>query len=134
MILPNDTTVVVADGERIRLFRNKAAEPHISLVALEPAGIEAENRGSGSRHASSAANPDNKRLEEDDFAAACAEHINRQVLAGAITSLYIIADPRSLGEIRRHLNPSAKAALVGELAKDFTGHTADDIAAALAKA
>lgn len=32
MILPNDTTVAVADGKKLRLFRNKGVEPNIRLV------------------------------------------------------------------------------------------------------
>ena len=34
MIMPNDTTVAVVDGTRMRLFRNKGVEPHIRLVPL----------------------------------------------------------------------------------------------------
>lgn len=131
MILPNDTTVAVADGEKLRLFRNKGHEPRIELVALPDPDIEAGNQGSGARHRSVTANPDDRRLSEDDFAAAAAGYLNRQVLAGGIGKLFVIADPRTLGEMRRHFHGQLEARLVGDLARDLTGHGIDAIEAAL---
>lgn len=134
MILPNDATVAVVDGERLRLFRNKAPEPHIRLAVMDAPELIADNAGSGLRHKSSAANPDDTRLSEDGFAAAAAGLLNRQVLAGEIGALFVIADPRTLGEMRRHYHAELKSRLVGELAKDLTAHTVEAIEAALAKA
>ena len=133
MILPNDATVAVADGEKLRLFRNKGMEPNIRLVALEPPEIAAVNQGSGMRHRSTPANPDDSRLDEDDFAAAAAGYLNRQVLEGRIGTLYVIADPRTLGEMRRHYHHEVRSRLIGELAKDLKGHTVEAIVAALAR-
>ena len=134
MILPNDATVAVADGERLRLFRNKAAEPHVRLVVIDTPELTAVNAGSGSRHRSSAANPDDTRQSEDGFAAAAADHLNQQVLAGAIGPLFVIADPRTLGEMRRHYHAELRSRLVGELAKDLAGHGVEAIEATLVKA
>ncbi|MGS1097053.1 baeRF12 domain-containing protein (plasmid) [Aquamicrobium terrae] len=133
MILPHDATVAVMDGEKLRLFRNKAAEPHIQLVALDIPDIEAVNQGSGMRHRSVAANPDAARLREDDFAAAVAACLNRLALEGRIDALYIIADPRSLGELRRHYHDETRSKLIGEMTRDLTGHAVEVIEAALAK-
>ncbi len=133
MILPNDTTVAAADGSKMRLFRNKGVEPSIRLVPLPEPEIDAVNQGSGGRHRNLSVNPDEGRLAEDDFAAAAAEYLNRQVLAGEIGPLFVIADPRTLGEMRRHFHDSLEAKLVGDLAKDLTGHPADAIGEALAK-
>ena len=132
MILPNDATIAVADGSRMRLFCNKGAEPHIRLVELPEPEIDAINRGSGARHRSAAANPDATRLEEDDFASAATEYLNRQALKGEIGALFVIADPRTLGEMRRHFHDALKANLIGELARDLTGHRIEAVAAALA--
>lgn len=134
MILPNDTTVAVVDGRALRLFRNRAAEPHIDLVALEVPDIRAAHRGSGVRHRSVPANPDASRLDEDDFAAAVAEWIGARVLDGTITRLVVVADPRTLGELRRNFHPAVTPATVGELAKDLSNHTREAIEAVLAKA
>lgn len=134
MILPNDATVAVVDGEKLHLFRNKGHEPHISLNALHIPDLAVANEGSGARHRSVSANPDAARLEEDDFATAATGYLNRQVLAGQISALFLIADPRTLGEMRRHYHAELKSRLVGELAKDLTGASVETIEAALAKA
>ncbi|MGB3386796.1 MAG: host attachment protein [Pseudaminobacter sp.] len=134
MILPNDTTVAVANGRKLRLFRNKGMEPNIRLAVLDVPEIEAGNWGSGVRHRSTSANPDDARLEEDDFAAEAAAYLNRQAIDGTIGSLYVVADPRTLGEMRRHFHDAVKSKLVGELPKDLTRHSLDAIEAALAKA
>ncbi len=134
MILPNDATVAVVDGEKLRLFRNKGMEPSIRLTEEQAADVEPANQGSGMRHRSTSANPDQSRLEEDDFAAAAAARLNRLALAGKIASLFVIADPRTLGEMRRHLHEATKAKLVGDLAKDLTGSSVEKIEAALIKA
>lgn len=133
MIMPNDTTVAVVDGTRMRLFRNKGVEPHIRLVPLTDPEIAAVNQGSGSRHRSVAANPDATRLTEDDFVAAAADYLNRQVLEGEIGPLFVIADPRSLGELRRRFHGAVESRLVGELAKDLAGHSMEAIETALSK-
>jgi len=134
MILPNDTTIAVVDGGKLRLFRNKGMEPHIKLAEEAVASIQPSNQGSGARHRSTTANPDRWRLEEDDFAASAAAHLNRLVLDGAITSLFIIADPRTLGELRRHFHDATWESLIGELAKDLTDSSVEKIEAALARA
>ena len=134
MILPNDTTVAVADGTKFRMFRNKGAEPHIELVEMAEADIDVRNQGSGGRHESGAANPDASRVEEDNFAASVAGYLNRQVLGGKIGDLFVIADPRTLGEMRRHFHKAVEAKLVGDLAKDLTGQPVSAIEAAIASA
>lgn len=131
MILPNDATVLVSNGQKLRLFRNKGAEPTIRLVELPVPELDARNQGSGVRHRNSSANPDDQRLAEDNFAAAVAEYVNGKVLEGEFTALCIVADPRTLGEIRRHLHPSAPRIVIGEIAKDLTHHSVADLQTAL---
>lgn len=134
MVLPNDATVAVVDGERLRLFRNKGVEPRIQLVEKTVASVQPANQGSGARHRSTSANPDRWRLEEDDFAASAAAHLNQLMLDGEIASLFVIADPRMLGELRRHFHDVTREKLIGDMAKDFTGGSVETIEAALAKA
>jgi len=134
MLLPNDTTVAVVDGEKLRLFRNKGVEPRIRLIEETVPDVEPANQGSGARHRSTSANPDRWRLEEDDFAASAAACLNRLMLDGEIVSLFIIADPRTLGELRRHFHDVTRENLIGELAKDFTGGSIETIEAAVARA
>jgi protein required for attachment to host cells len=134
MIIPNNATIAVVDGEKMRLFRNKAVEPHIDLVEQATPDLDTDNQGSGSRHRSSSANPDQSRQTEDNFAASAADHLNRHVLEGRIENLIIVADPRTLGELRKNRHQKLEDKLLGELSKDLTGHSVEDIAAALQKA
>lgn len=134
MILPNDTTVAVVDGEKLRLFRNKGVEPHIQLVEETVVGVKPANQGSGVRHRSTSANPDRWRLAEDDFAASAAAHLNRLMLNGEIVSLFVIADPRTLGELRRHFHDVTRQNLIGDLARDFTGGSVETIETVVARA
>ena len=134
MILPNDATVLVSNGQKLRLFRNKGVEPAVRLTELPLPDIAAHNLGSGGRHRSSSANPDDQRLAEDNFAAAVAEYVNGKVLEGEITALVIVADPRTLGEIRLHLHPSVPPVMIGQLPKDFTHHPVAELQTALAGA
>ncbi|MEX6508417.1 host attachment family protein [Jiella sp. M17.18] len=135
MILPNGTIVAVADGEALKLFRNRAAEPHVDLVAYgDDPHIVATNAGSGARHRHSSANPDSDREEEDGFAAAAARHLNRLAIQGAFEHLFLVADPRTLGELRRHVHPQLASRLIGELPKDLVAHPVGDIAEAIRRA
>lgn len=80
MDLPKGATVAVADGEKLNLFRNAGDEANPKLTELKVDSIANDNRGSGARHVSSAANPDESQVNEDSFAAGVAELLNRQVL------------------------------------------------------
>lgn len=132
MILPNSATVAVADGETLSLFRNSGHDSGLSLSPLERPELAGGNAGKS--HRSSAANPDDRTQAEDGYAAASAAWLNRQVLDGKISSLVVIAAPRTLGELRKHYHKALEAVLAGELAKDLVGHSLADIEAAVTAA
>ena len=134
MRLPKGATVAVADGERLNLFRNTGDEADPRLTALPGADVASDNKGSGARHQSSSANPGHGQVEEDGFAAGIADLLNRQVLDGKIADLVVIAAPRTLGELRKHYHKKLSAALVGEIAKDLTGHGVRDVEKTIAAA
>lgn len=134
MLLAVGATVAVMDGEKLRLFRNTGQPGEPKLVALEEPELRGENKSSGARHASSAANPDDSRLEEDSFVAAVAAWLNNQALGQGFESLAVVAAPKSLGELRKHYHKALTARLTVEVAKDLTGHSIAEIEAALAKA
>lgn len=134
MILPNGAVVAVADGAALKLFRNRGAEPEIDLVALDVPGLRPVNSGSGQRHHDANDNPDNDRRAEDRFAAAATDHLNGLALNGTIDKLVVIADPRTLGELRKGFHAMVQSKLIGELAKDLIGHSVQDIVAAIRNA
>jgi protein required for attachment to host cells len=131
MMLPKGTTVAVADGEKLNLFRNVGDEEESKLVAVSHADI-ASDPGTSTGRQSSAANPDHGQAGEDRFSAGIVQHLNQQALAGKIDNVVIIAAPRALGEMRKHYHKALSAILVGEIAKDLTGHSLADVEKAVA--
>jgi protein required for attachment to host cells len=130
MILPHGATVAVTDGTKMLLFRNKGKEA-IDLEPLAHPRLDHGHAGSGGRHRSSGANPDAHRIEEDDFAAAASAYLNKEVLAGNIVSIAIIANARTLGEMRKHFHSRLVERLAGEVVKDLVDHSKKDIEAAV---
>jgi protein required for attachment to host cells len=130
MMLPKGTTVAVADGEKLNLFRNVGDEAELKLVALSRGEI-ASDPGTSTGRQSSAANPDHGQSGEDQFSAGIVQHLNQQVLAGKIETIVIIAAPRALGEMRKHYHKALSAVLLSEIAKDLTGHTVAEVQKAI---
>ena len=101
---------------------------------MPAADVGNDNTGSGGRHQSSAANPDDSQVSEDNFAGGIADILNKRVLDGTITDLVIIAAPRTLGELRKHYRKELSGKLLSEIAKDLTGHSIQDIEKTIAAA
>jgi protein required for attachment to host cells len=125
MILPTDTIVAVADGEKLNLFRNTGTETELSLAAAPEEDVEAAS-GSGG-HNNSSSNPDQSQANENDFASGIVGLLNSKVLTNKFSDIVIIAAPKTLGEMRKHYHKKLEEALVGEIAKDLTGHSIADI-------
>jgi protein required for attachment to host cells len=131
MILPHGTIVAVADGAALKFFRNQGVEPEINLVAFAHPAVVPINPGSGSRHRSDSSNPDRHRKAEDGFAAASASQLNHLALDGTLERVLVIADPRTLGELRKHFHPTLQAKIIGELSRDLSDHSVHDIVMAI---
>ncbi|MES2194612.1 MAG: host attachment protein [Pseudomonadota bacterium] len=134
MLLPKGTTVAVADGEKLSLFRNTGDEANPALTAMAEPDVDSVNKGSGASHQNSSANPDGGQSAEDGFAGGIADMLNKRVLDGEIADLVIIAAPRTLGELRKSYHKKLSEVLRGEIAKDLTGHALHDIEKAIAAA
>ncbi|WP_426039415.1 host attachment family protein [Brevundimonas sp. DC300-4] len=132
MNLPNGAMVAVVDGEKLVLFKN-TGHNDVALTALSNPEIEERASGSAGR-GSSEANPDNDTQAEDGFAMGVAEVLNKWALGGKFDKILVIAAPKTLGELRKHWHKELSSRLVGEIAKDLTGHSTDQIAAAIEKA
>jgi protein required for attachment to host cells len=131
MIIPSGATVAVVDGEKLNLFRNSGPGNELKLSAIEAGAVKSDNHGSGARHHTSSANPDHGQAEEDSHSAGVAAMLNAQVLAGGIEHLLVIASPKALGELRKHFSKQLSGVLVGEIAKDLTGHSLTDVEKAI---
>jgi protein required for attachment to host cells len=109
MILPHGALVVVADGSNLQLFRNKAAEPEIELVAFSHPAIVPSNAGSGLRHHDESSNPDAHRKAEDGFAAVSAGQLNRMALDGAFDRIFTSPTPERWASCASIFMPRCRA-------------------------
>lgn len=150
MQIPNGATVLVADGRKMLLLQNEgdADFPNLTVMRHEErvhhderdfstdspgstfsgsagGGVVGGNPGSNNR--SGYEQTDFHQLEEDRFAADCADMLNRLVLGNRIGGLIVVAPPKALGELRKHYHKQTEALLIGEIAKDLTGRPTDEI-------
>ena len=137
MKVPHLAHVVLVDGERFVVMRNTGPmfEPRLEMVA-EP-DLDPTNFSAGVRHQDRV--PEGltavaTELDELAHAAAAAEWLNAGVLAGEIEQVVVIADPRTLGEMRRHYHKELQARIAGELDKTVTWTSAEKIAQIVAAA
>ena len=125
MHLPAKAHVAVVDGAHFSVFRNSGTEQSPELSHVEMA--------TQPELAHSAGQADSPRQnEEAGHAASVASALNAAVLANKIDHLVVIADPSTLGEMRKLYHKSLEQKLVGEIAKTLTGHSSDDLLKAIA--
>ena len=133
MLLPTGTTVAVADGHKLVLFRNVGTAMEPQLQALPHAEVDTHNKSSGARKRKDD-NPGDDNIGEDSFAIGVAELLNAQVQAHKIDKLLVIAAPRALGQMRGHYSKLLQGALIGEIGKELANHSNPDIAKAIVAA
>jgi protein required for attachment to host cells len=131
MQLPHGAWVIVADGERHLVLENRGDPDLIDLrmrshahQTLAPDAEQGEDRpgrhpAPGGRR-ETVEETDWKRLDKARFAAQLAEQLNRAAAAGDLPSFALAADPRSLGEIRGHLDERVRGRCLREVAADHT--------------
>ena len=135
MKCPHKAHVALVDGNRFVVLRNTGQifEPKLQMVA-EPE-LEATNFSAGVRHQDKAGQMRGETdLNELAHGAAAAEWLNAKAIAGEIDDLIIIADPKTLGEMRRHYHKELQRRLVGELDKAIANDPIPAIEKALANA
>ncbi len=141
MPLANNALVLVTDGRKTLFFRNQGDENQIDLrteafderedlsdgdMKSDAAGSSKQSFGFGRPALGEA---DFHQLEEDRWAYAAADEINRRVLRNNFDALAIIAPPKTLGLIRKKLHKEAVRRLVTEIPKEMTRRPIPDIEA-----
>lgn len=129
MKIPEKAHVAVVDGENFLFLRNKGDASHPQLAAIDTPDLDETNRNAGNNTEGGGSD-----LDESAHVAAVADWLNKQVLTNKIEDLIVVADKRSLGEIRKHYHGELEKRLVGEVGKALTKHPIEDIEQAIASA
>ena len=117
MQFPTGATIVVTDGHTLRLLRNDGDELHLRLEELAAPALHTHH-GAGHGPHPHKANDSPRSNSEDDHAAAVAGWLNAEAIGGRVSAVFVVAPPRTLGELRRHYHPALKSRLLGELNKE----------------
>lgn len=113
-MLPHNALVVVADGHSATLFRNTAKS---GLELSETTKVTQESlSGDGAQIDEGSPRDD----EEATFAAQLSRHLNAMVLKNKFEDIAIIADPSTLGVMRKHYHKELQLRLRKEIAKTLT--------------
>jgi len=134
MKLPAETHVAIVDGERFLLMRNSGTTADPVLEFQGEPEIEETNYSAGVRHQDVSDKAAVEPMDKFAHAAGVAGWLNQQVLQREIESLLIVADPNTLGEMRKHYHKETQAALLGELGKQVTNLPGPQIVKVIASA
>lgn len=133
MKVPHNAHVAVVDGESFLLFRNTGQPFEPKLESLGNPDLSPTNFSAGVKHQDDIGQMRGATdLGELAHGAAAAEWLNARAVSGEIEDLLIVADPKTLGEMRRHYHGELEKRLVGEIDKTLTGEPVPDIAKTIA--
>lgn len=135
MKVPHKAHVAVLDGETFLLFRNTGQPFEPKLEKLDTPDLSPTNFSAGVKHQDEVGQKLGRTdLGELAHGAAATEWLNAKAIAGEIEDLLVVADPKTLGEMRRHYHGELEKRLAGEIDKTLTGEPVADIAKAIADA
>lgn len=139
MRIAHDGLIVVADGNKMLLLRNKGGPDDLNLEVIRVREQEnpynrdlksdAPGRAFSSIGQSRSAfeEADFHAIEEARFAAETARLLRKRALENDFESLVIVAPPTTLGELRKHYHKEVESRLKGEIPKNLTGHPVPEI-------
>ena len=134
MRLPNNAHVAIVDGENFTVMRNSGTPLEPKLASSEKPDLSATNFSAGVKHQDNIGQQHGRTdLNELAHGAAAAEWLNAKSIAGEITNILVIADPKTLGEMRRHYHTELEKRLVGEISKTLSGEPTEKIEQVIAR-
>jgi len=135
MKVPPKALVALANGERFVLMRNVGEAFDPKLERIGELDLELTNFSAGIRHQEPAGQrAGSTDIDELAHGAAIAEWLNDKALNGRLGQIVVAADPKTLGQIRKHCHTELQNKIVGELAKDLINQPLPAIERALAAA
>lgn len=139
MQIPADAWILVADGKKALFLRNDGEEMYPNLHVIrksEQPNPPTRDQGTdkpgrmqdvGRRNVSAMEPTDWHQMAEDAFAADLAGKLYKLAHADKFGQIILIAPPHTLGELRKNLHPEVTERVIGEMAKDLTGHPVPEI-------
>lgn len=135
MKLPHNAHVAIVDGENFTVMQNTGQPFEPKLANAQKPDLTATNFSAGVRHQDDLGQHTGATdLNELAHGAAAAEWLNAKAIAGELSEVMIIADPKTLGEMRRHYHSELEKRIVGEIDKTLTGEPTASIEKAIAAA
>ena len=127
--VPPNALVVVADGEGARVFRNQGDARAVSLHQFQL--LELMNMNDDGPSGSVPGGATGFQIDKATFAKQLAQRLNDTALKGGYDDLVLIADEKTLGEMRPLLHKEVRDRLRVEMAKTLTNSPLQDIERAL---
>lgn len=146
MPLPHDALVLVADGRKMLLFRNRGDEGLIDLrteahdareerkdreIKTDAPGSVQQSMTSGR---SSYDEPDFHQQEEDRWIRDAAEELKKRALRNDFEALAIVAPPKALGVLKKYLHKEVERRVVVTVNKEMIARPIPDIETLLGNA
>jgi protein required for attachment to host cells len=122
--IPKNTLIVVTDGEKAHMYRN-TSDAGIKIESLGPVEKATYENFDGAARTPVETSPHHQ--DEATFAHHVANDIYNRVHADESHKVVLIADPRTLGEIRPILRKEVTSRIICELHKDLTNSSIADI-------
>lgn len=138
MLVPHNTHILVVDGSRMQILRNRGQAASLELKVIEeaeqtnPASHVLKDDAPGRTHESAGPGghsyeaTDVHQLREDSFAEAALERLVS--IAAPEDSLIIIAPPKTLGHLRPRFDHALRHRIIGEMNKDLAHRPKEEIA------
>lgn len=128
MKLPHKAHVAIVDGENFMVMQNEGQPFEPRLKGAQKPDLSVSNFSAGVRHQDDIGQERGRTdLGELAHGAAAAEWLNAKAISGELTDILVIADPKTLGEMRRHYHSELQKRLVGEIDKAVAGASTDKI-------
>lgn len=135
MKLPHKAHVAIVDGEHFTVMQNNGQPFEPKLEGAQKPDLTATNFSAGVKHQDDLGQRTNSTdLNELAHGAAAAEWLNAKAISGELTDVLVIADPKTLGEMRRHYHSELQKRIVGEIDKTVTGEPTAKIEQVIAAA
>ena len=146
MPLPHNALVLVADGTKMLLLRNRGDENQIDLrteahderedrkdsdIKTDAAGTMKQSFGYGRP---TYEETDFQQQEEDRWIKDAADELKARALRNDFDALAIIAPPKALGVLRKELHKEVDRRIVCTVNKEMSGRPVPDIEALLQNA